>query len=339
MRAAVYKGEQVLQVEELPDPTPGPNQVVMRVKYSAICGTDVHAFMYDLAHPGSVMGHEYTGAIVDVGPGVGRWQVGDRVVGGGGHPPPGGGSATRTNPRFNYRTMGFQQNARPRGYAEFVLLDEWEPTPVPDDVTDEQAALCEPCAVTVHAVRLSDVKLGDAVLVLGAGPIGLLCMQTARAAGATTVIVSEPAPGRAEAARQLGADAVLNPLDGDFAERVVELTGGTGPQVVFECAAAPSTLEQGLDLCARGGQVVMIAIAWEPTPVVPPNWMAREVRMQSSFGTLPEDWRIALELMRTGRVSVEHMLSGTNFVPLEGIQGAFEALCHPTSELQMVVQL
>ena len=228
MRAAVYKGEQVLQVEQLPDPTPGPNQVVMRVKYSAICGTDVHAFMYDLAQPGAVMGHEYTGAIVDMGPGVNQWRVGDRVVGGGGHPPPGGGSATRTHPRFNYRTMGFQQNPRTRGYAEYVLLDEWEPTPVPDDVTDEQAALCEPCAVTVHAVRLSDIKLGDSVLVLGAGPIGLLCMQTARAAGATTVIVSEPAPGRAEAARQLGADAVLNPADPDFESSVVELTSGTG---------------------------------------------------------------------------------------------------------------
>ena len=338
MRAAVYKGEQVLQVEELPDPTPAAGQVVMRVKYSAICGTDVHAFMYDLAPSGAVMGHEYTGTIVDIGPGVTRWQAGDRVVGGGGHPPPGGGSATRTHPRFNYRTMGFQQNPRPRGYAEYVLLDEWEPTAVPDDVTDAQAALCEPCAVTVHAVRLSDIKLGDSVLILGAGPIGLLCLQTARAAGATMVIVSEPALGRAEAAQRLGADAVLNPADADFEARIVELTGGSGPQVVFECAAAPATLEQGLDLCARGGQVVMIAIAWEPTPVVPPNWMAREVRMQSSFGTLPEDWRIALELMRTGRVSVEHMLSGANFVPLEGIQGAFEALCQPTTELQMVVE-
>jgi (R,R)-butanediol dehydrogenase/meso-butanediol dehydrogenase/diacetyl reductase len=249
------------------------------------------------------------------------------------------GFATRTHPRFNYRTMGFQHNTRPRGYAEYVLMDEWEPTPVPDDVTDEQAALCEPCAVTVHAVRLSDVKLGDAVVVLGAGPIGLLCLQTARAGGATTVIVSEPAPGRAEAALRLGANAVLNPLDADLEARVVELTGGIGPQVVFECAAAPSTLEQALDLSARGGQVVMIAIAWEPTPVVPPNWMAREVRMQSSFGTQPEDWRIALELMRSGKVSVNHMLSATNFVPLEGIQGAFEALCNPTSELQMVVAL
>ena len=155
------------------------------------------------------MGHEYTGIIVDVGPDVSRWRIGDRVVGGGGHPPPGGGSATRTNPRFNYRTMGFQRNPRPRGYAEYVLLDEWEPTPVPDDVTDEQAALCEPCAVTVHAVRLSDIKLGDSVLVLGAGPIGLLCMQTARAAGATTVIVSEPARRPAAAAPPWGARAGL----------------------------------------------------------------------------------------------------------------------------------
>ena len=275
---------------------------------------------------------------MDVGEGVSRWKSGDRVVGGGGHPPAGAGPATRTNPRFNYRTMGFQHNPRPRGYAEYVLLDEWEPTPVPDEVTDEQAALCEPCAVTVHAVRLSDIKLGDAVVVLGAGPIGLLCMQTARAAGATTVIVSEPAPGRAEAARQLGADAVLNPLEGDLETRVTELTGGAGPQVVFECAAAPSTLEQALDLSARGGQVVVLAIAWEPTPVLPPNWMAREVRMQSSFGTLPQDWRIALELMRTGRVSVDHMLNATNFVPLDGIQGAFESLCRPSSELQMVVE-
>ena len=190
-----------------------------------------------------------------------------------------------------------------------------------------------------NPVRLSDIKLGDTVLVLGAGPIGLLCMQTARAAGATSVIVSEPAPGRAEAALHLGADAVINPLSDDLEGRVMELTGGAGPQVVFECAAAPSTMEQALDLCAKGGQVVMLAIAWEPTAVLPPNWMAREVRMQSSFGTQPQDWRIALELMRTGRVSVDHMLTATNFVPLEGIQAAFESLCRPTSELQMVVEL
>ena len=338
MKAAVYRGEQVLQVEEVPDPVPGPGQVVMRVRYSAICGTDVHAFMYDLPPPGTVLGHEFMGTIVDVGEGVTRLKSGDRVIGGGGHPPPGTPPTARSDPRFNYRTMGIGAHARQLGYAEYVMMEEWEPTPVPEGVTDEQAALCEPCAVTVHAVRLSDIKLGDAVMVLGAGPIGLLCLQTARAAGATTVIVSEPAPGRAEAARMLGADAVLNPMEANFEARVMELTGGAGPQIVFECASAPSTMDQALDLAARGGQVVMIAIAWEPTAVNPANWMARQVRMQASFGTQPQDWPIALELMRTGKVSVDHMLSGTNFVPLEGIQNAFEALCSPTTELQMVVQ-
>ena len=175
MKAAVYKGEQRLEVEEVPTPTAGPGQVLIKVRYCAICGTDVHAFMYDVAPPGTVMGHEYCGTVTEVGDGVDRWNVGDRVVGGGGSPPPGVLTGTRVHPRFNYRTMGFPQNGRLRAYAEYVLLEDWEPVPIPDGVSDEEATLCEPCAVTVHAVRLSEIKLGDSVLIMGAGPIGLLC--------------------------------------------------------------------------------------------------------------------------------------------------------------------
>ena len=123
-------------------------------------------------------------------------------------------------------------------------------------------------------MRLSQLKLGDAVAVLGAGPIGLLCIQVARAAGASKVVVSEPAPARAEAARGLGADAVIDPTERDAAERIVELTDGLGPDVVFECAASRSTLDQALDMARRGGQVVLVAIAWEPTAVLPANWIA-----------------------------------------------------------------
>ena len=106
MKAAVYRGEQVLQVEDVPDPVPGPGQAVMKVKYAAICGTDVHAFMYDIAKPGTVLGHEFAGTIVDVGEGVSRVKAGDRVVGGGGQAPPGTPPGPRANPRFNYRTIG-----------------------------------------------------------------------------------------------------------------------------------------------------------------------------------------------------------------------------------------
>ena len=341
MKAAVYKGEQRLEVEEVPTPTAGPGQVLIKVRYCAICGTDVHAFMYDVAPPGTVMGHEYCGTVTEVGNGVDRWSVGDRVVGGGGSPPPGMLTGTRAHPRFNYRTMGFPENGRLRAYAEYVLLEDWEPVPIPDGVSDEEAALCDPCTVTVHAVRLSDIKLGDSVLDMGAGPIGLLCLQTARAAGATSVYVSEPAPARAEAARRLGADAVFDPLTENVEERVVELTGGLGPKIVFECAAvaSPSTLDQALNMLARDGQGVLVAIAWEPTPLLTPDWMAKEVKVQASFGTLPEDWRIALDLIRSGKVSVEHMLSDANFLPLDDIQGAFESLMKPSTQLQMVVRL
>ena len=342
MRAAVYKGERVLEVEEIPTPTAGAGEVVVRVRYCAVCGTDVHAFMYDVAPPGTVMGHEYCGTVTEVGEGVTRWQVGDRVVGGGGNPPPGYvPSGPRNDPRYNYRTMGFPEGSKTRAYAEYVQLEDWEPVPIPDGVSDEEAALAEPCAVTVHAVRLSQIKLGDRVLVMGAGPIGLFCMQTARAAGATSVFVSEPAPARAEAARRLGADAVINPFTENVEERLVELTGGKGPDIVFECAAVPnpSTLDSALNIVARGGQVVLVAIAWEPTPLVTPDWMAREVKLQASFGTQPEDWRVALELMRAGLVNVEPMLGDTNFLPLDDIQGAFESLMKPSGQVQMVVRL
>ena len=339
MRAAVYKGGQQFAVEEMPDPIPGPGQVVIDVNYCAICGTDVHHFLYDISPPGTVMGHEYSGVVSSVGEGVTRWNVGDRIVGGGGEPPPDQMANPSRRERTNYRLESASAPvSRVRAYAEKVLLEEWEPVPVPEGVTDEAAAMCEPCAVTVHAVRLSQLKLGDNVVVLGAGPIGLLCMQVARAAGANKVIVSEPAPARAAAARRLGADAVINPIEEDAVERVVELTDGTGPDVVFECAAAPGTLDQALNMVRRNGQVVLVAIVWKETPVLPPDWMAREINLKTSFGTQPEDWRIALDLIKSGRVTMDPLVSEASFVPLSEIQGAFEALCNPTNEVQMVVR-
>ena len=337
MKAAVYKGRQRFEIEEVPTPTPGPAQVLVEVKYCAICGTDVHAFLYDVAPPGTVMGHEYCGTIAAVGPGVSRWKQGDRVVGGGGMPPSDTPSRRSLDPRYNYRTMGFE-DSKLRAYAEYVLMDEWEPLPLPEGVSDEAAALCEPCAVAVHAVRISQLKLGDQVAILGAGPIGLLCLQVARAAGAGAVFVSEPAPARAQAALALGADAVVDPTTDDAVDRIVSLTGGEGPDVVFECAAARSTLEDALNLVRRRGQVVLVALAWEPTSLLPVDWMAREVSLQTSFGSMPEDWRIALELIQAGKVSMEPLLSEAGFLPLAGIQEAFESLVKPTTQLQMVVR-
>ena len=337
MKAAVYKGKQRFEVEEIPTPSPGPGQVLVKVHFCAICGTDVHAFLYDVAPPGTVLGHEFAGDVVEVGPSVSAWKIGDRVIGGGGNPPPGHEPPTRTHPRYNYRTMGFPEGSI-RGYAEYVLMEDWEPIVLPDGVSDEAAALCEPCAVTVRAVRLSQMKLGDSVAVLGAGPIGLFCLQVAKAAGASAVYVSEPVAARAEAARRLGADAVVDPAKDGALEEIVALSGGTGPDVVFECAAAKGTLDDAFNLVRRHGEVVLIALAWEPTSVLPVDWAAREVKFQASFGTAPEDWRIALDLIQSGKVQMAPMLSEAGFIPLDGIQEAFEALVKPSNQVQMVVR-
>ena len=338
MKAAVYQGSQRFEVQDLPTPEPGPGQVLVKVNRSAICGTDVHAFMYDIAPAGSVIGHEIAGVIARVGPEVTRWSEGQRVVAGGGDPPADQPNPLRGNPRFNYRTMGFAGGAT-GGYAEYQLLPEWRPTLIPDNVPDQAAALTEPCAVAVHAVRRSAVKLGDTVAVLGAGPIGMLVTQAALAAGATRVIVSEPAPARAQAARALGASEVINPLEEDVVDRLVELTGGLGPAVVFECVGLKDTLNQAFDATRRDGQVVLVAVPWEPLPIDPVDWMAREVDFRSSFGSDPEDWRIALDLLSSGRISASALMSEASFINLEDIQETFEGLMKPSSQLQVVINL
>ncbi|MBM3948185.1 MAG: hypothetical protein FJ312_02885 [SAR202 cluster bacterium] len=151
MKAAVYQGKQRFQVKDLPDPKPGPGQVQIDIKYSAVCGTDVHGFMYDKVPPGSVIGHEFSGVVAQVGKGVTRWKAGDRVVGYGGTPPPGKGPFWSSDPRYDFSATGFARG-RTGAYAGKMVMEEWEPTPIPKNVPDLAAALCEPTAVGVHAV-------------------------------------------------------------------------------------------------------------------------------------------------------------------------------------------
>lgn len=335
MKAAVYKGKHRFEVEEVPTPKPGPGQVLVKVKYCAICGSDVHIFQYDMARPGVVLGHEYSGVIAGLGEGVTNWKVGDRVAGGGGAPPVPTPHRLVTNPRFTYLSMG--HGTTMGAYAEYVLMDAWRPTPIPAGVSDEAAAMTEPTAVAVRAVQRSAVKAGDFVAILGAGPIGLLCLQMARVQGAGSIFVSEPAPFRAKAASALGADKVLDPTTCNVVDEMVALTGGAGPHVVFEAAAAPHSLQQALDMVRPWGQVLLVSLAWKDQTVRTVDWIAREVELKSSGGTTPEGWQTALRLMQEGRVRPEAMLGEGARVPLDGIQSAFEGLTHPTTQLKVLI--
>ena len=336
MKAAVIRGTQKIVVEDIPTPEPGPNQVLVKIKYSALCGSDVHRFQYGMANDGSVLGHEYIGEVVQTGSDVMLLKEGDRVISGGGEPPAGMVSALFSGERYSARTVGLEAT-RIGGFAEYVAMDEWRPLLIPDDVSDELAVLAEPASIAVHAVRTSAFKIGDQAVVLGAGPIGLLVMQVLKAAGAAAVYVSEPASARAESARVLGADLVLNPMEEDVVERILELSGGQGMPVAFDAAAARATFQQGMEMIRREGQLLVVSMAWEDVDLRTVDWIGREVEMKAAYGSLPIDWRTVLNLMERGQLSEKSMVTDESFIGWDEMQVSMERLMKPEEHVQLVL--
>ncbi len=336
MKAAVMRGTQQFAIEDIPTPEPGPNQVLVKIKYSAICGSDVHRFQYGMANSGSVLGHEYIGEVVQTGRDVTRLKEGDRIVGGGGAPPAGTPVNVSAGDRYSARTVGVE-TTRIGGFAEYITMDEWRPLPIPDGVSDELAVLTEPASIAVHAVRTSKFKIGDSTVVLGAGPIGLLTMQVLNAAGAAAVWVSEPAPARAEAAKALGAALVINPMEEDVVARVLELSGGPGVPVAFDAAAAKPTFQQGLEMVQRSGQLLLISMAWEDVDLRTVDWIGREVEMKASYGSQPIDWQTVLNLMERGQLSEKSMVTDESFIGWDEMQSSMERLMKPDEHVQLVL--
>jgi len=131
----------------------------------------------------------------------------------------------------------------------------------------------------------------------------------------------------------------IDPLEQDPVERMVELTNGSGPNVVFDCAGLKNTLQQAFDAVRREGQVVLVAVPWEPMPLLPAEWMAREIDFRSSWGGSPEDWQISLDLLASGKISASSLMSDTSIITLDQIQNSFEALMSPTTQLQTIIRM
>jgi (R,R)-butanediol dehydrogenase / meso-butanediol dehydrogenase / diacetyl reductase len=336
MKAAVMRGTQRMVVEDMPTPEPGPYQVLIKIKYSALCGSDVHRFQYGMANDGSVLGHEFIGEVVQTGRDVTRLKEGDRIVGGGGTPPVGTVSSLSSGERYSARTVGLEQT-RIGGFAEYIAMDEWRPLLIPEGVSDELAVLAEPASIAVHAVRTSKFSIGDTTMVMGAGPIGLLVMQVLKAAGAAAVYVSEPSAARAASARALGADLVLNPMDENIVERMLEFSGGPGLPVAFDAAAAKPTFQQGMEMLRRGGQLLVVSMAWEDVDLRTVDWIGREVEMKAAYGSEPADWQTVLNLMERGQLSEKSMVTDDSFIGWDEMQSSMTRLMKPDEHVQLVL--
>jgi len=334
MKAAVFKKEGLLAVEEVPVPPVGKKDVLIRVKYCAICGSDLHRYAFGMLKPGAIMGHEYVGSVVEIGQEVKGFAVGDRVTRWGGRIVPGRDSPNFP-PRFSARERGFLEK-RSGAYAEYMSVKSENLFKVPEEVPDLDASLLEPLVVVVHAMRISKLRLGDQAVVLGAGPIGLFAVQCAGLAGALAVYVSEIDPARREIALKLGAKEAFDPRAVNLVGEIVKRTE-IGADVAFECAGAKPTLQQALELVRRGGRVMVVSLAWEECDCLPVEWVGREVEMKACYSHLNSDWAIGLSLLQQKKVQASPMIS--KVVPLEEAQEAFQELLRPGSEvIQTIVQ-
>jgi (R,R)-butanediol dehydrogenase/meso-butanediol dehydrogenase/diacetyl reductase len=338
MKAAVFKGAgHPLVVEELPDPGPAERQLVVAVDYCGICGTDLHSTREGPAMLpcDSVLGHEFVGEVVELGQNlVTHWQKGDRVCAlpfiTCGHC-----EACVSGRPFECLEVGCIGVDRPGGFAEYVVTSEFNTLKLPDQLSTRDAALIEPLAVGLHAVRVGGLRAGQRALITGAGPIGLAVALWARFMGASDVVVSEPAEHRRALAMSMGATAVVG-VGASLGEEFADVTGGA-PDMIFECVGAPGLLQQCMEIAPRRGMLVPVGVCEQPDTILPFPALIKELSIQFAIAYTREDYQTVISMLAQGRIDASPMV--TEVVSLEQMPAAFEALRAPSDQCKILTSL
>jgi (R,R)-butanediol dehydrogenase / meso-butanediol dehydrogenase / diacetyl reductase len=331
MKAAVFKKlGQPLEVESLSDPVPSANEVVVEVARCGICGSDLHMTEEPTfgVVPGSVLGHEYAGEVVETGPGVTKFRTGDRVsvmpLRGCGQCP----SCLAGKPSW---CSAFQLDGG--GYAQYSRATQQQCVKLPTDISLEDAALAEPLSVALHGVALSEMKLGAKVLVIGAGPIGLGAAFWARRMGAAQVAVTDLYNYQEDRAYEMGATSFLCQSE-NTVEKVNAALGGP-PEIVFECVGKPGLIARSIQHAAPRGTVVVLGLCTAPDTFAPFEALSKEVRIQTSAFFHAQEFQAAIDALEAGQAAPRALVTDT--VALSGMPHAFEALRTRTKQCKVLV--
>lgn len=308
-------------------PVPGEDDVLLEVQAVGVCGSDLHQWMGTHSWPVNypvTLGHEFAGFVVEKGSRVRSVRIGDRVV---------SETAAVVNPDSPYTRQGFYNldpDRRGFGYGVDGAMTRYVVAPerclhvIPDTLAFEKAALTEPCCVAYNAVCVNTrIRPGDHVLVIGPGPIGLLCAMMARLSGAGHLIVSGlPADYRRLAiARELGADETI---DGDVLPGISELGDGLGVDVVIDAAGISATLQQALQAVRPAGQITKVGWGPQPMSFSLDPMVQKNVRIQGSFSHNWPVWERVIRMMVSGQIDLDLVIS--RVAPLEDWKDCFEGM-------------
>lgn len=320
MKVAVFTDLRTILVQEKPIPEIGSGEVLVRVEYCGICGSDVHSYLTGrLVPPGTVLGHECSGVVAKVGGGIQTFKSGDRVVvkpiaqcGGCYWCQKGQYSLC---PKAHERAIGVSlKNGRANdgAFAEYVLIrfPNEMLVKLPPGLSFKEAALADPLACALHGVNMSRFKTGDRVVIMGVGTIGLGVLQFLRHKGAGKIIVLEISSEKSRIAKEMGADVVLNPLNGqdDLKEKIFNFTNGIGADIVFECSGASLAFQTSIDYVKSGGQVIIIGINDKEIPISSFKMVLHEVEMKGTLGFYDE-FKSVIELLDQKKMNTDVLIS------------------------------
>jgi threonine dehydrogenase-like Zn-dependent dehydrogenase len=345
MRAAVMRDWQ-LRVDDVPDPTPGPGQVLTKVLACGICGSDLHMLQHGAEvramtaqlmgdapaeagapisfepHLDTVMGHEFCCEVVEVGPGCTNLKVGDVVV-----------SMPVAFDAAGLHTVGYS-NKYNGGYAELMVLSEMLGMKVPAGLPANMAALTEPLAVGVHAVAMSRIVQGEAALVIGAGPVGLACIAELRMRGIGPIVVADYSAKRRELAAMLGADEVVDPRV-ESAISAWKRIDGSRQLVIFEAVGVPGMIQQAMRMAPRHARILVVGACMQEDRFHPMLALGREINLQFALAYEPHEFGHALNAIAEGKVDLAPWLTGT--VAVDGVPQAFADLANPEEHAKILV--
>ncbi|MFZ4861045.1 2,3-butanediol dehydrogenase [Sphingobacterium sp. Mn56C] len=348
IKAARWYAAKDIRVEETTIPQVLDKQVKIAVQFAGICGSDLHEYVhgpqlipvdapYPLnGHQGvTTLGHEFSGIVEEVGKAVSGISKGDRVVvepifKNFDSPFIGTGEYNLSEP------LGFVGLSSNGGFAKYVVVEDYMVHKIPDSMSFEQGAMVEPAAVAVYAVMQSGLKLGQSILISGAGPIGLLCVQAALAAGAGKVFVTDISDARLQKAVDIGATRVINAKDKDIAQQIKTDTG-VGVDVFIDAAGVQASFDTGIDSLRNGGTALLVALFTHDVVHRATNQVIREITVKGTIAyrnIFPQ----VISLIDSGRMPVEKLITGVigldDIVPL-----GFEALVSKPSEVKILINL